>query len=82
MKVEIEVKAFGEEQVVGASDGYKGMEISRTHDLPKETTVEEVRELANSLVEEVKKIYPNPEQIVAKAAIRLHTESGRLVIIE
>ena len=82
MKVEIKVKVFGEEQIVGTSDGHKGVEFEQTHDLPMETTVEEVKELANELVKEVKKTYPNPEQIVVKATIRLYTDSGRLITIE
>jgi len=82
MKVEIEVKVFDEEQIVDASDANKGTEIARTYDLPMETTVEDVKELASELVKEVEKTYQNPEQIVAKATIRLYTDSGRLITIE
>jgi len=81
MKVEIEVKAFGQEDVQETTDAFKAVEIARTHDLSKETTLGEVEKLMASLVKEIEKQYPNPEQCLGKATIRINVENGKMIFI-
>ncbi|MFC0524957.1 hypothetical protein ACFFGV_15365 [Pontibacillus salicampi] len=42
MKIEIEVKAFGEVEVQGTAGAHKGVELIHVHELYKDTTLGEV----------------------------------------
>jgi len=59
LKIEIEVRAFGGNDVHGTEDAYKAIELMRVHKLSKDTTLGEVE---NG--------YNNPEQCVGKITIR------------
>ena len=69
MKIEIEVRAFGEVEVQGTEDAYKGIELMRVHKLSKDTTLGEVETLLSSLFQEVENGYKNPEQCLGKVTI-------------
>lgn len=79
MKIEIEVKAFGE--VDGNGDVYKGTELIRLHNLPKDTTLGEIEALLSKQFQEVEEGYKNPEHFVGKVTIRLKKEDGKIVYL-
>ena len=81
MKIEIEVKAFGEIEVQGTEDAYKGVEIMCIHKLSKDTTIGELETLLSNLFEEVEDGYQNPEQCVGKITIRAKKENGEILYL-
>jgi len=81
MKLEIEVKAFGEIEVQGTEDAFKGVELMGIHKLSKDTTLGELEVLLSSLFEEVESGYKNPEQCVGKITIRAKKENGEIVYL-
>lgn len=81
MKLEIEVRAFGEVEVPGTEDAYKGTELMRVHKLSKDTTLGEVETLLSSLFGEIENGYKNPEQCVGKITIRAKKENGEIVYL-
>ncbi|WP_391122336.1 hypothetical protein [Psychrobacillus sp. L3] len=71
IKVEFEIKGFGEETTQDYDGSYKGIEVVRTKDLPKDTTLEEIETIVNHLFEEIELIYgKQPEHLLAKVVIR------------
>ncbi len=81
MKVEMEVKAFGEVEVQSAKDAFKSVELMRVHKLSKDTTLGELEALLSSLFEEVENGYKNPGQCLAKITIRVKKENGEIVYL-
>ncbi|MCK0473238.1 hypothetical protein [Halalkalibacter sp. APA_J-10(15)] len=81
MKVEIEVKAFGEIEAQGVENAFKGVERMGVHKLSKDTTLGELEELINTQFEEVEKDYKNPEQVAGKIIIRAKRENGKTVYL-
>ncbi|MGE7920770.1 hypothetical protein ACQKM9_17805 [Viridibacillus sp. NPDC093762] len=81
MKIEMEVKAFGEVEVQGAKDAFKGVELMSVHKLSKDTTLGELEALISTLFEEVENGYKNPEQCVGKITIRAKKENGEIVYL-
>ena len=81
MKIEIEVRAFGEVEVQGTEDAYKGIELMRVHKLSKDTTLGEVETLLSSLFQEIENGYKNPEQCLGKVTIRAKKENGEIVYL-
>lgn len=78
MKVEIEVKAFGKENVEGTTDAFKSTELSRVYYLSKDTTLAEVLTLLSGAFDEVESNYANPEQCLGKIVIRAKKENGEI----
>lgn len=81
LKIEIEVKAFGEVEVQGTEDAFKGVEIMQVHNLSKDTTLGEVENILYTLFQEVENGYKNPEQCVGKITIRGKKENGEIVYL-
>lgn len=81
MKIEIEVRAFGKDEVQGTVDAFKSTELIRVHKLSKDTTLAEVESLLTSLFEEVESGYTNPEQCLGKITIRAKKENGEIVFL-
>lgn len=78
MKVEIEVKAFGEVEVQGTEDAYKGVELMRVQNLSKDTTLGEVETILSKLFQEVGNSYNSPEQCLGKITIRAKMKNGEI----
>ena len=74
IKVEFEVRGFGEEQVENMEDSYKSVEIARTKRISKLTTLGELESMLNELFDEVGEHYENPEQLLGKITIRAKKE--------
>lgn len=81
MKIEIEVKAFGEVEVQGIEDSFKGVELAGVHKLTKDTTLGDIETLLSTLFEEVESSYKNPKQCVGKITIRAKKENGEIVYL-
>ncbi|MFC7319973.1 hypothetical protein [Halobacillus campisalis] len=81
MKIEIEVKAYGEVDVQGAEGAFKGVELMGVHKLPKDTKIREVEALLSALFDEVENSYKNPEQCVGKITVRAKKENGEIVYL-
>ena len=81
MKVELEVSAFGEVEVPGTENAFQGLELTRVHNLSKDTTLGEVEELLSSLFDEVTKNYKNPEQCAGKITVRAKRENGDMIYL-
>ncbi|EPD53835.1 hypothetical protein HMPREF1210_00658 [Paenisporosarcina sp. HGH0030] len=82
MKIEIEVKAFGEVEVQGIEDSFKDVELMGVHKLSKDTTLGEVEALLSRLFGEDENGYKNPEQCVGnKITIRAKKENGEIVYL-
>ena len=78
MKVEIEVRAFGEDNVQGTVDAYRNNELIRVHNLTTDTTLGDIHTLMAKLIEEVESGYANPEQCLGKITIRVKKENGKI----
>ena len=81
MKIEMEVKAFGEVEVEGAKDAFKGVELMSVHKLSKDTTLGELEAIISTLFEEVENGYKNPKQCVGKITIRAKKENDEIVYL-
>ena len=81
MKIEIEVKAFGEVEVQGIEEALKGVELMGVHKLSKDTTLGEIEALLSTLFEEVENAYKKPKQCVGKITIRAKKENGEIVYL-
>ncbi|WP_042350917.1 hypothetical protein [Bacillus massiliigorillae] len=82
IKVEFEINGYGEETIQGYEGSYKGLEVQRSMDLPKDTTLGEIEEIVNELFEEVRLGYgKQPEQLTAKVAIRALKEDTQITYI-
>ncbi|WP_155594028.1 hypothetical protein [Lysinibacillus cavernae] len=81
MKIEMEVKAFGEVEVQGVEDAFKGVELMSVHKLSKDTTLGELEALLTTLFEEIENGYKNPQQCVGKITIRAKKENGEIVYL-
>jgi hypothetical protein len=81
MKIEMEVKAFGEVEVKGTEDAFKGVELMGVHKLSKDTTIGEVEALLSTLFDEVENSYKNPKQCVGKITVRAKRENGEIVYL-
>lgn len=79
MKIEIEVKAFGE--VDGNGDVYKSTELMKLHNLSENTTLGEIETLLSKQFQEVEEGYKNPEQFFGKVTIRVKKEDGKIVYL-
>ena len=81
IKVEFEVKGFGEDTIKGYEGSYKGVEVVRIKSLSKDTTLEEIETIIYQLFEEIQLSYEKqPEQLVAKIIIRAKKKKQRLRI--
>lgn len=78
MKVELEVRAFGEDKVQGTIDAYRSNEVIRVHNLTTDTTLGDIQTLLTNLFEEVESGYTNPEQCLGKITIRVKKENGEI----
>ncbi|WP_082232778.1 hypothetical protein [Halobacillus massiliensis] len=82
IKVEFEVKAFGEETSKDYEEAIKTLEVFRTKALPKETTLAQLEESISELFKEVKQSYEHDEiQLGAKVVIRAKEEDGHVVYL-
>lgn len=81
MKIEIEVRAFGKDEVQETVDAYKSTELMRVHKLSKDTTLAQVESLLTTLLDEVESGYTNPEQCLGKITIRAKKENGEIVFL-
>lgn len=82
IKVEFEVKAFGEETISDYEGSYKGIEIARTKNLSKETTLENIEMIVHQLFEEIQTSYgKQPEQLVAKVVIRAKKQDAQITYL-
>lgn len=77
----MEVKAFGEVEVKGTEDAFKGVELMGVHKLSKDTTIGEVEALLSTLFDEVENSYKNPKQCVGKITVRAKRENGEIVYL-
>jgi len=82
MKIEIEVKAFGEVDVLGMEDAFKGVELMGVHNLSNDTTLGEVESLLSKLFDQVDSGYKNPKQCVGKITIRAKKKNGEIVYLD
>lgn len=81
MKVEFDVKAFGQEEVEGTVDGFRSAELIRVHELSKETTLAQLELLLEDIIAEVEQGYASPDNCHAKITIRVKKENGELKFI-
>ena len=82
IKVEFEIKAFGEETITDYEDSWKGFEIARTKTLSKETTLENIETIINQLFDEIQLSYgKQPEQLVAKVLIRAKKQEAQITYL-
>lgn len=81
MKIEFEVKAFGEVEVQGSENSFKVVEVVRVNHLSKETTLGEIETLLSKLFEEVEKDYNNPKHFHGKITIRAKRDNGEIVYL-
>ncbi|MCP3028495.1 hypothetical protein [Halobacillus sp. A5] len=81
IKVEFEVKGFGEISQQGYEDAFTSHEILRTKILPKHTTLEELEQTVETLLEEVRSHFDLPEQLAAKVTIRAKHKNNQLVYL-
>ena len=82
IKVEFEVKGFGEDTIKGYEGSYKGVEVVRTKSLSKDTTLEEIETIVHQLFEEIQLSYEKqPEQLVAKVIIRAKKKDTQITYI-
>lgn len=79
MKIEIEVKAFGE--VDGNGDVYKSTELMKLHNLSENTTLGEIETLLSKQFQEVEEGYKNPEHFFGKVTIRVKKEDEKIVYL-
>lgn len=82
MKIEMEVKAFGEIEVKGTENAFKGVELIGVHKLSKDTTIGEVEALLSTLFDEVENSYKNPKQCAGKITIRAKRKNGEIVYLD
>ncbi|MBO1626189.1 hypothetical protein J4P90_13270 [Bacillus sp. SY8(2021)] len=78
MKVEFEVKGFGEEELVNVDGAYKSIEIARVKGLSKETTLGELESILTAMFDEVEKKYENPPQFTGRITIRAKKENAEI----
>ncbi|GKV70513.1 hypothetical protein NCCP2716_30110 [Sporosarcina sp. NCCP-2716] len=78
MKVEIEVRAFGEEDVAGTVNAYKSSEFIRVHELSEDKTLRDIQSLMAKLFKEVESGYATPEQCLGKITIRMKKENEEI----
>ncbi|WP_431803687.1 hypothetical protein [Halobacillus andaensis] len=82
VKVEFEVKGFGEEKCDGYDDAIKSFEMLRTKTLPKSTTLEQLETIVNELFNEIKKSYDHPPcQLGAKVIIRAKEKNDQVIYL-
>ncbi|MDP4549646.1 hypothetical protein Q9251_01975 [Alkalihalobacillus macyae] len=82
VKVEFEVKAFGQDHVADSEDSFKGYEIGRVKSFPKDTTLGELEEYIKRYYKEVKEQYgTQPEQLVAKVTIRATEKEDQVLYL-
>ncbi|WP_394173279.1 hypothetical protein [Guptibacillus hwajinpoensis] len=82
IKVEFEVKAFGQDHVADSEDSFKGLEIGRVKVLSKDTTLGELEEYIKRYYEEVKEHYgTQPEQLTAKVTIRATEKEDQMLYL-
>ncbi|MFC0212157.1 hypothetical protein ACFFK0_06750 [Paenibacillus chartarius] len=81
MNIEIEVRAFGKEEVQGTADAYRSTELIRVHQFSKKATLAEIEALLVKLFDEAESSYPNPEQCLGKITIRAKRENGEIVYL-
>ncbi|MCI0765994.1 hypothetical protein [Bacillus sp. TL12] len=78
MKVEFEVKGFGEEELSHVNGAFKSIEIARVHSLSKETTLGELESILQAMCDEVEKNYENPPQFTGRITIRAKKENAEM----
>ncbi|CAI8710513.1 hypothetical protein CN568_23065 [Bacillus pseudomycoides] len=78
MKVEFEVKGFGEEKVLNVDDAFKSIEIARVNGLSKDTTLGELESILKAMFDEVEKNYENPPQFTGRITIRAKKENAEI----
>lgn len=81
IKVEFEVKGFGEENLVNIDNAYKSIEIARVNSLSKETTLGELESILKAMFAEVEGAYENPEQFLGKITIRAKKENSEITFL-
>ena len=82
IKVEFEIKAFGEEEIDNYNNSFKGYEVARYKVLSKEITWGELENYICSIFREVKDDYgQQPEQLTAKITIRAKENEGEITYL-
>ena len=82
IKVEFEIKAFGEEEIDNYNNSFKGYEVARNKVLSKEITLGELENYISSIFREVKDDYgQQPEQLTAKITIRAKENEGEITYL-
>ncbi|EKE30742.1 hypothetical protein MJ3_12270 [Salimicrobium jeotgali] len=82
IKVEFEIKAYGEEKTDDYNDSFKGYEVARNKVLSKEITLGELENYVSTIFEEVKGDYGQPpEQLTAKITIRAKEKEGEITYL-
>ncbi|MFG6147729.1 hypothetical protein [Halobacillus sp. B23F22_1] len=80
IKVEFEVKAFGEEMKEDYEEAIKSCEIFRTMTLPKNTTIDQLESIVSELFDEMKVNYADQKpQLGAKIVLRSKEENDRVI---
>ncbi|MBB3126874.1 hypothetical protein FHS19_001528 [Paenibacillus rhizosphaerae] len=78
MKIEIEVKAFGKENIEGTIDAFKSTELTRAYYLSEDKTLAEVITLLNKAFEEAESNGEESEHCLGKIVIRAKKEKGEI----
>ncbi|MFC4809412.1 hypothetical protein [Paenibacillus sp. GCM10023250] len=78
MKIEIEVRAFGKQEVQGTAEAFKSTELMRVHELPGDTTLAQVQAILAALFHEVESGYANPEQCWLKSRFAQRKKMAKL----
>ena len=82
IKVEFEIKAFGEEEIDNYNNSFKGYEVARNKVLSKEIPLGELENYISSIFREVKDDYgQQPEQLTAKITIRAKENEGEITYL-
>ncbi|MDT0123381.1 hypothetical protein Q9R46_12060 [Paenibacillus sp. RRE4] len=76
IKVEFEISAWGHETTQNHGDFFQKHEILRIRTLPKDTTLEQVEQMAKDMIAEIKSVYPEPEQMGVKVTMRAKETGG------
>ncbi|MFS0783115.1 hypothetical protein [Bacillus sp. 1P06AnD] len=82
MRIEFELKAFGEDKIEGYEDSFKGLEMARTKSFSKEASLADVELVVKELFKEIQSSYgKKPEQLSAKIVIRLKEEENSILYL-
>ncbi|MCM3133117.1 hypothetical protein [Paenibacillus polysaccharolyticus] len=76
IKVEFELSAWGQENTQDGGGSFQKHELLKIRTVSKDITLEQLEAMVKEMIADIKKVYPQPEQLGVKVTLRAKETDG------